>query len=181
VLAALFVAALCVVGFLGAGRACAHDPRFACSPRTPVNPVVIADPEKSWAFYGHLATGEADRYAFSVRTPLRVPWNILVDERDARNPARPSATLFDANGAVRARIDLRDATMFFEPFSRERYLSSPERELSLAPGAYTIDVSMRGGHATQRYTLAIGEAERFSVLDVPYVAGAIVRIRALRY
>lgn len=38
-----------------------------------------------------------------------------------------------------------------------------------------------GAKSAQRYTLAIGEAERLSPLEYAYLVGAILRIRAQRY
>jgi hypothetical protein len=182
VLAAVIVLIVaCVAGFLSAGRACAHDPRFACSPRHASNPVEIADPQKSWAFYGHLVPGETDYYIFTTREPLRVPWSILLDERDESNPARPVVTLYTADGKVRDRLDLKDPTRYYETFSQEQYLTSRDRSIAQSPGTYSAVVTMSGGRMPQRYTFAIGEAERFGLIEIPYVAGAVLRVRSLRY
>ncbi|MDQ2991303.1 MAG: hypothetical protein M3R30_00580, partial [Candidatus Eremiobacteraeota bacterium] len=158
-----------------------HDPRFACSPRGEANAIAIADATTSWAFYGHLKTGQADVYAFTLRSPATVPWNLLVDERDAGNLARPAATLSSPVGKIVAGTDFGRQETFYEPFSRERYASTRVRTLRLAAGTYRIVVTMEGGSAEQRYTLAVGSAERFGIADVPYVLGAIHRIRALDY
>lgn len=176
VLASLFWVAF---GYFSAQRACAHDPRFTCSPRTAKNPVLIPDASKSWAFYGTLRHGQTDRYEFELPARTSVPVNLLVDARDSANPARPALTI-DRNGRSVTFLDFSRVTTFYEPFSREQYINTPSQDLTLEPGHYTATVSMSGTDA-QRYTLAIGEAERFTVFEVPYVAGAIHRIRALRY
>ncbi|MGP8100593.1 MAG: hypothetical protein ACLQHL_07505, partial [Candidatus Cybelea sp.] len=82
-LASALIAVL-IAGALSAGRACAHDPRFACSPRDTNDPVVVADPQKSWAFYGHLRAGEEDRYAIETPKAVAVPVQLLVDRRESR-------------------------------------------------------------------------------------------------
>lgn len=170
-----------VVGFLSARDACAHDPRFACSPRGAERPIVIDDPQKSWAFYGHLRPNEEDHYRITVRKPLRVPWSLLVDERDAGNTARPEALVQDGSGRKLAQLNLVQPVHFYEPFSRERYLSSNNSVLDLPPGAYVAIVRMRGGDSLQRYTFAIGESEQFSLTEIPYVFGAVARMRTLHY
>ncbi len=169
------------VGLSSAQRACAHDPRFTCSPRGLSNPVRIADPLKSWAFYGHVGKGESDVYEFSLARAATIPWSLLVDSRDAGNPARPIATLENEDGALLDTIDFSRSEAFYEPFSRERYLTTPVVSLALQPGTYVIDVAMHPAARPQRYTMAIGSEERFGIAEVPYVLGAIHRIRALNY
>jgi hypothetical protein len=180
-LSALTVLAVIVAISIGSAQvACAHDPRFACSPRA-ANPIRIPDPSKSWAYYGHLGAGQSDLYRFSISKALAVPWNVLLDQRDAATPGRPVAIMTDGAGHVVAEANLDRPVTFYEPFSREHYLTSPDRTLHLRPGRYEVRVSMPGANEAQRYTLAIGEAERFSPLEVPYLIGAILRIRAQHY
>lgn len=174
------VVLIAVVSMSSAQVACAHDPRFACSPRA-TNPIIIPDPSKSWAYYGHLDPGQTDVYRFTVPSLLAVPWNVLLDQRDAATAGRPAATITDGAGRVVATANLDHAKTFFEPFSRESYLISPDQTLHLRPGKYDVRVFMPGATGRQRYTLALGEAERFSPLEIPYVAGALLRIRMLHY
>ena len=169
------------IGALSAGRACAHDPRFACSPRAGDHPVVVSDPQKSWAFYGHLGAGEEDRYAIETPQAIAVPVQLLVDRRDAANPARPVAAIAGSSGRAIATIDLARAQTFYEPFSRVTYLESPNRLVAFPAGTSTITVTMRGGGAPQRYALAVGSEERFSVWEMPYLLGAIYRIHTRRF
>jgi len=170
------------VGYSAAQRACAHDPRFVCSPRSATHAVRIPDASKSWAYYGGLTPDQSDEYTFGLSRATVVSWSLLVDARDAATPARPAAALFDAQGSVIAGVNFAGGgSAFYEPFSRESYLQSAIRHLNLWPGNYSIVVSMSGAAARQRYVMAIGDAERFSPLEIPYVAGAIARIRARRY
>ena len=168
------------VGCFSAQVACAHDPRFVCSPRTGEHPVAIPDASKSWAYYGGLARNQSDAFALRIDRPVKVPWSLLIDRRDAGNPARPVGTLYDAAGNVVASVTFSARQSFYEPFSRESYVESSVVSLRLAPGRYSIVVRTTGGQR-QRYVMAIGEAERFSPFEIPYVVGAIARIRALRY
>lgn len=173
---AAFVALVFLGGAFDSGIACAHDPRFACSPRTAADPVVIGDAGKSWAFYGRLDAAQRDHYSFVLSGAQQVPVGILIDTRDASNPARPELTLYDSSHRTIARIGLRPSVRFDEPFSRVSYLSSPPHTLSLQPGTYTAVVGMHGGAAPQRYVFAIGARERFGILEIPFVLGAIYRI-----
>jgi hypothetical protein len=174
-LASALIAVL-IAGALSAGRACAHDPRFACSPRDTNDPVVVADPQKSWAFYGHLRAGEEDRYAIETPKAVAVPVQLLVDRRDANNSARPVATIANTSGHAIATIDFEQTQRFFEPFSRVTYLATSDRVVAFPAGTSTITVTMHGIAAPQRYTLAIGSEERFSLLEMPYLLGALYRI-----
>ncbi len=170
------------LGILGAQKACAHDPRFACSPRDEAHAIVIPDAGKSWAYYGHLASGQMDAYTFTLARRARVPFSVLVAQGDAdADPGRPALAVKDARGVMIARTDLSKGEDFYEPFSRVDYLKSPDIVMDLEPGSYSLTVEMRGSSGLQRYVLAVGEAERFSVGELPYVLGAIARIRAMRY
>jgi len=106
-----------------------------------------------------------------------VPWNLLIEKKDVANSARPVAILTNDSGTVVARATLARTQSFFEPFSRIDYLSSPPVNLHLAPGRYRIEVVMNGPGSMQRYVMAIGEQERFGLWEIPYVLGAIHRIR----
>lgn len=174
-------ALLFLTGLLSAGTVCAHDPRFACSPRPRENPVQIGDVSKSWAFYGSLARGQRDFYVFTAKHPTIVPMSILVDARDAANPARPVLIVYDRRNRAVAQSDFARAVAFYEPFSRVRYVSSEEQLISFAPGTYTAIVSMQGGKQPQRYAFAVGRDERFSVFEIPYVLGAVYRINGRRF
>lgn len=169
-----------VAGYSSAQVACAHDPRFVCSPRSVAHPVAVPDAGKSWAYYGGLAEGQNDTFSLVLDRATTVPWNLLVDARDAGNSARPEATLYDVAGRTAARLTFSRVQTFYEPFSRESYVESETLKLHLLPGYYKIVVSMPGARR-QRYVMAIGEAERFSPFEIPYVLGAIARIRSLRY
>lgn len=182
VIGTLFVVALIVVvGALSAGTACAHDPRFACSPRDATHPIVVSDPAKSWAFYGRLAEGQEDHYFIRAARKTRVPISILLDMRDAANPARPAVSVYDGAGTIVEHIDLSSSASFYEPFSRVRYLSSGEREITLAQGSSTVVIAMRGGSEPQRYAFAMGRDERFGVVELPYVVGAVYRIHTRKF
>lgn len=174
---ALFVSA----GVFFAATACAHDPRFACSVRDASHPIVVSDPAKSWAFYGRLSQGQEDHYFIEARAKIRAPVSILLDTRDAANPARPVAAVYDDAGTMVERIALTNPARFYEPFSRVQYLTSGEREITFAPGRSTIVVAMHGGSEPQRYVFAIGRDERFSLLELPYIAGALYRIHARKF
>lgn len=170
-----------IAGVFSAQTACAHDPRFACSPREAARPIVVSDPAKSWAFYGRLAERQEDHYSIQARAGTRVPVSILLDVRDAANPARPVASVYDGGGTIVERFALTNPTRFYEPFSRVYYLSSGERQITLAEGRSTVVIVMSGGSQPQRYAFAIGRNERFSPLELPYLAGALYRIHTRKF
>jgi hypothetical protein len=164
-------------GFFAAQKACAHDPRFACSPRDEQHAILISDPSKSWAYYGRLAPGERDVYGFFANRTMSVPVSVLIEKQDAGNPARPQLVVVDEKLHTVAMRDLSAPSAFFEPFSRIEYLTSPQTPVALEPGRYEAVVKMVGGTAPQRYVFAIGEDERFGFGEIPYVFGAIRRVQ----
>jgi hypothetical protein len=168
-------------GFFGAQRACAHDPRFACSPRDEQHTILISDPAKSWAYYGLLGNGQRDVYGIFVKNAMAVPVSVLIEKGDVGNAARPVLTISDMHDRVVATRDLRAPTEFFEPFSRVEYLTSDQGDVSLVPGLYQAFVTMRGGSSPQRYVFAIGREERFGLGEIPYVLGAMRRVNAVGY
>ena len=175
------IALVIVVGTLSAERACAHDPRFVCSPRSGSDAVVVPDAVKSWAFYGRLNAVQSDHFTISTARAIRIPVSLLVDERDAADPARPTLFVYDGHGLKVSSIDMNRTESFYEPFSRVHYLSSQERSLQLSAGTYDFVVRMRGSRSPQRYTLALGSEERFGIAELPFVLGAVVRIHNRDY
>ena len=163
-----------LAGVFSAGTACAHDPRFACSPRPASSPVAIGDVVKSWAFYGRLASPQRDYYDFSTAVPLRIPSIFSSINAMPPTPARPSLIVEGAN-------------------QRENHAPRPEQPRHVRRAVFTRLVSEqerrtrscpwplhRGrldeAAAAQRYTFAIGRDERFGILEIPYVLGAVSRI-----
>ncbi len=170
-------------GWSDAGRACAHDPRFACSPRPATHPIAISDPRKSWAYYGRLTPGQTDTYTVSTQSAVTVPWQLLIERKDEGNAARPYAIVRNQRGQQIATLDLQSGATqtFFEPFSGTNYLATIARQLTLAPGISTITIGMSNGSAPQRYVMALGKDERFGLEEIPYVFGAIHRVKTRGY
>lgn len=168
-------------GWFDAQTACAHDPRFSCSTRDAQHAIVIPDAQKSWAYYGRLARGQRDIYRVVLRDHLTVPLNSSIEKADAVKPGRPRVVVRDSYGRAIATVPFDRVQAFYEPFSRISYLTTPDRELHLSPGTYLITVTMDGATLPQRYVLAIGSLERFTVDEIPYVIGAVHRIRARGY
>jgi hypothetical protein len=127
-----------------------------------------------------LRKGETDVYQITVDRSTQIPWSLLVDRRDAGNPARPVFTLSTADGQLLQTIDFARSERFYAPFSREQYSTTLPTTLSLEAGRYSIAIRMSGTNE-QRYTLAIGSAEHFGIAEIPYVLGSIHRIRAQQY
>ncbi len=168
-------------GLVDAQTACAHDPRFPCSPRDAQHPVLIPDPQKSWAYYGRLARRQRDVYHVVLRDTLLLPLSVSVEKADAGNPGRPRVIVSDSSARVVATVPFDRVQAFYEPFSRISYLATPSLELRLSPGTYSINVTMDRATLPQRYVLAVGSLERFTVGEIPYVIGAVHRIRVRGY
>jgi hypothetical protein len=168
-------------GWLSAQTACAHDPRFSCSPRDAHHAILIPDPQKSWAYYGRLSRGQTDAYRIVLRDRLTVPLSVSIEKSDAANPGRARVLVRDSAGHAVATVSFDRVQTFYEPFSRISYLTTANRQLLLSPGTYSIAVTMDRASLPQRYVLAVGSSERFTVGELPYVVGAVHRIRARGY
>lgn len=142
---------------------------------------MIPDPQKSWAYYGRLARGQRDVYRVVLRNRLTVPLSISIEKADEVNPGRPHVVVRDSSARAVATVPFDRVQAFYEPFSRISYLTTPSRELQLSSGTYSIAVTMDGATLPQRYVLAVGSLERFTLGEIPYVIGAVHRIRAREY
>jgi hypothetical protein len=158
-----------------AAPALAHRPYFEENDITADKPWRVDDPTISTALYATLdSTEDVDYFAFNGRTGQSILLSIVIPQITGQEDFAPVMALFgpglpagDVPGRV-ARADgtgvlqlepPREATTFFEPFSRTSYWNRQEQRVTLpADGRYTVAVWHDDGRAG-RYVFVIGDKE----------------------
>lgn len=172
------VAALLLSLFFLAPLASPHNPVIVKTRNSEEQPVVVARPEVSYAYYG-LMTGEPHFYLIKADRPFRLYVNILLpDPRPKEEAVLRHDLSFEIrhDGSVLHAASGRDADWrrFYEPFGRDHYYLGPEFETSAPSGAYVIKIFNSTNRG--RYALAVGKKERFTLWSL---IGAFFKARAL--
>jgi hypothetical protein len=152
--------------------ALAHQPRIPQG-----DSILVPDPEVSKAYYGKL-DGRPQTYIIRSSRPFALYVNILVpdipgQQKDvsaviARNDPAEKVMVFLDGGAFKW-------TRFFEPFGHDTYWMGPEYKAQVAPGEYRVIVS--SARNDSKYSLAIGELERFDYIETVNALRLIPRIK----
>jgi hypothetical protein len=133
--------------------ASAHQPRITESRLT-----TVPDPEVSKAYYAKL-TGEPDVYIISAPAPFDLYVGVLVPDIAGQKKDVSAVVLQD--GKQIAVLD--GATFawkqFFEEFGHDTYWQGPEYKARAEAGTY--EVRVWSGNNDSKYSLAIGELEKF--------------------
>ncbi len=140
--------------------ASAHQPRI-----TVANTTSVVSPEISKAYYAQL-DGEPQIYRIDSEKVFKLYVGLLVPNRVGQetgitaeiykegNEAQPLATLQGAG---------YNWTVFDEPFGHDSYLQGPEYRAEPPAGSYYIKVF--GTTNREKYSLAIGEEEKFDIKE----------------
>ncbi len=127
-------------------------------------PVLITDPERSYAFYDTLE-GEARSYRIMADSSWKLYINLLVP-RDMNASGRYDAVIVnESTGLIVANLEGRDVAWapYYEEFGADNYLRGPELRKDMSAGNYTVIVMGPGNVGA--YTLAIGERESFTFAE----------------
>jgi monofunctional biosynthetic peptidoglycan transglycosylase len=156
----------------------AHRPVIVKDQSARDKPVLVKEPEISYAYYGKLA-GEPHYYRIEYPKEFILYANILVPDFSPK--AKPIAkhdisfqvltdeeSLFIADGI---RSEWR---RFYERYGRDHYYMGPEFEQRVPAGTYYIKVF--NGSNNGKYALAIGRKESFTPWGL---VGAMLKARSL--
>jgi len=156
----------------------AHRPVIVKNESSKDKPVIIKNPEISYAFYGILS-GEPHYYKIVFSKPFDFYVNILVPDY---LPKTDLITKHDMSFEV-----LKDNTSiyiidgnnfewkrFYEPYGRDNYYMGPEFDKNVEAGTYYIKVFNKTN--TGKYSLATGKKESFTPWGF---VGAIFKARSL--
>ncbi|MBM3211673.1 DUF4174 domain-containing protein [Candidatus Poribacteria bacterium] len=156
----------------------AHRPVIIKDQSSKDNPVLVKEPEISYAYYGQLV-GEAHYYKIVYPKEFVLYVNILVPDFYPKAEAiakhdmsfqilTEEKILSMANGRE------SEWRRFYEPFGRDHYYMGPEFEKRVSAGTYHIKVF--NSNNTGKYALAIGKKESFTPWEL---VGAMLKARSL--
>ncbi len=133
--------------------ASAHQPRI-----TEERLTIVTDPEVSKAYYGKL-TGEPDVYTIEAKQAFNLYVGVLVPDMAGQKKDVSALVMKDGK-----QIALLDGVtfvwkQFFEPFGYDTYWQGPEYKARADAGTYEIRVT--SPKSDSKYSLAIGEIEKF--------------------
>jgi hypothetical protein len=146
----------------------AHRPVIVRDDSSKKNPVIVEEPEISWAYYGEL-NGKSHYYKITSSEPFTLYVNILVPDTD---PEGALISLHNMSLEV-----LKDNTLlhkaegmdfqwrrFYEPYGKDHYYIGPEFEQQAEAGEYYVRVFNNNNRG--KYSLAIGKIEKFTVFSL---------------
>lgn len=169
---AFFRLGIFILIFLAPICASAHVPVLVASG----TPGVITDPERSYAFYDTLH-GASRTYHVTQDSPWKLYLNLLVPRTANPNGTYDALVINERTGAIVASLDGRGVawTPYYEQFGADNYLRGPELRKEMSAGDYAIVVSGAGNVGP--YTLALGERESFTLLEVATMMTLIPRLK----
>ena len=160
-----------------ANNVSAHQPYFEEEDWSADAPYTVVDPTVSTALYATLESGsDVDYVTFRGAAGTRVAVGLTIPQIDGQDDFAPTlallgpglpgvvlpgrvATPAEDTGGVIVAPPTGPARAFFEPFSRTRYWTRQETNITLPEdGDYTVAVWHPQG-AVGRYTLVVGNRE----------------------
>jgi hypothetical protein len=176
---AIRLSVICILIFLiYAAAAYAHRPVIVKNKSSKDNPVLVDEPEISWAYYGVLE-GEPHYYKIDSSQPFNLYVNILVPDfhPDGEPVLRHdmSFKIFSEDTLFYEGEGLNNEWhRFYEEYGKDHYYWGPEFDQNVEAGTYSVVVynSTNSG----KYALAIGKREKFNFLSI---MGAMVKAKHL--
>ncbi len=164
--------------FLMSSVAYAHQPVIVKNQSSREKPVMVKEPEISYAYYGELA-GEPHHYRIVYPRQFTLYVNILVPDF---SPKTEPITTHDMSFQILADEEILFTTVgeepewkrFYERYGRDHYYMGPEFERSVSAGTYHVEVFNKRNIG--KYALAIGKKERFTPWGL---VGALRKARSL--
>jgi len=147
--------------FVLIGPVFAHQPRIGFETGTLENPIEIAKPEVSKAYYSELR-GEPEYYVIHSNHDFLLYLNTLAPDIKGARTDFFVETLYQ--GEVLYTLGSDDWQEFYEPFGGDHYLQGPELEHRVGKGTYLIKVSNPDNAG--KYALAVGKIESFPPMEI---------------
>lgn len=140
------------------GLVAAHQPRIVESRQT-----AIVDPQISKAFYGQLI-GEPDVFTIISTSSFPLYVNILVPDSIGQTTDVSAAIAKDGTWVATLDGTTFTWTPMFEQFGYDNYLKGPEYKATGEAGTYIVTVTSSNNNS--KYSLAIGEVEKFDTTEI---------------
>ena len=144
---------------LTASAASAHIPELVTEDRNyTLEPVLVEDPEISYAYYGKL-NGGPHQYKIISEEPFLLYVSLLAPYTGQEESSGLEFHIMKDGVKTVMMHNYTNWTKFYEEYGGDWYLQGPEYETEAEPGTYVIEV--HSATNTEDYTLAIGKTERF--------------------
>ncbi len=165
----IFLASLAAFCIWLPGIASAHQPRIVTE-----TPVTIIDPEISKAYYSTL-TGDPQIYFIHAAKAFDLYVNVLVPDIDNQKADVSAVIVKDGNQVAVLSGMGYEWSGFYEKFGHDYYLKGPEYKARAGAGEYQIAVWSSNNDS--KYSLAIGEIEKFDLKEGIHALTTIPKLK----
>ncbi len=160
----LLVITLLAVFSLSVSVCLAHIPEIVPEDRDYAEePIVVEDPETSYAFYGRLQ-GSPHLYKIESDKPFHLYVSLLVPYVGQEETSDVEFHILKDGEKIVMMHDYQNWTKFYEEYGGDWYLQGPTYEADVEAGTYLIEV--HSDTNSEAYTLATGKIERFGPLEI---------------
>ncbi len=142
----------------------AHIPEIVLEDRDFMkDPIIVKDPEISYAFYGKLQ-GSPQVYKIESDKPFRLYVSLLVPYIGQEETSDVEFHIWKDGEKIVMMHDYQNWTKWYEPYGGDWYLQGPTYEADVEAGIYLVEV--HSDTNSEDYSLATGKIERFESLDI---------------
>jgi hypothetical protein len=142
----------------------AHIPELVLEDRNySTNPIIVEDPEISYAYYGKLQ-GSPQIYKIQSDRPFRLYVSLLVPYVGQEETSDVEFHIMKDGKKIVMMHDYQNWTKWYEEYAGDWYLQGPEYEADVEAGVYLVEV--HSDTNSEDYTLAIGDVERFGPMEI---------------
>lgn len=142
----------------------AHIPELVLEERNyTTNPIIVEDPEISYAYYGKLQ-GSPHIYKIQSDKPFHLYVSLLVPYVGQNETSDVEFHIMKDGKKIVMMHDYENWTKWYEEYGGDWYLQGPEYEADVQAGVYLVEV--HSDTNSEDYTLAIGDVERFGPMEI---------------
>lgn len=161
-----------VIVCLIAVRVSAHQPEFINDKSW----VKVMEPEISKAYYGFLPN-QSVKYIISTTSPFTLYLGLLIPDLPDLSKNLSVFVVYQDGTVVASLLGEKFVwNRWYEEFGGDWYLRGPEIEKNVPAGTYTVIVSSLDND-WDKYVLAIGNKESFSIFDFSRVEKELYQIK----
>jgi hypothetical protein len=142
----------------------AHIPELVLEDRNySTNPIIVENPEISYAYYGKLQ-GSPHVYKIQSDRPFHLYVSLLVPYAGQNETSEVEFHIMKDGRKIVMMHDYQNWTKWYEEYGGDWYLQGPEYEADVDAGSYLVEV--HSDTNSEDYTLAIGDVERFGPMEI---------------
>ncbi|MHA1916646.1 MAG: hypothetical protein ACW97V_20040 [Promethearchaeota archaeon] len=142
----------------------AHIPEIVLEDRDYTKePIIVEDPETSYAFYGKLH-GSPQLYKIESDKPFHLYVSLLVPYVGQDETSDVELHIWKDDEKIVKMHDYQNWTKIYEPYGGDWYLQGPVYEADVEAGTYIVEV--HSDTNSEDYALATGKIERFGSVEI---------------